>query len=319
MWLENKKTIALLPIKNEAWILPTTLSYLSKFCDQIIIADQMSTDGSIKIYKNFPKVKVIENQEKFHSNKVRWRLLDEARKIDGDNIFIFLDADEFISPLFFEKELKEIIENEDKGLILQFKWINLWKDKKEYRSDRYWNKLKKPAIFIDDRKSDYIRNEVINDHTSRVPYCSRKIQIKKYPIIHTEYLYWKKSQIKQSWYMCSELIKSPKKYKKINYKYRDTKNSRKVETTETKEEWTKGIDLPNLNYFIKEDWRYKEILKWFNKYDIAFFESLDIWHIKELENKFIKKNGRKPKSRNYPNFILFLNDIKNKIKNEILK
>ena len=190
------KKIALLPIKNEAWILPTTLSYLSSFCDQIIVGDQMSTDGSREIYKNFPKVKVIDNKERFHSNKIRWNLLDEARKIDGENILIFLDADEFIQPSFFRQNFNNI----EKGTVLEFRWINLWKNEKEYRSDRYWDKLTKSTVFIDDKVSDYNRVEVMNDHTARIPGDNRKKKlIEEYPIIHIEFLYWEKSQIKQAW------------------------------------------------------------------------------------------------------------------------
>src|SRR5260221_7948741 len=40
------KIIALLPIRNEAWVLEHALACLSGFCDVIIASDQQSTDDS---------------------------------------------------------------------------------------------------------------------------------------------------------------------------------------------------------------------------------------------------------------------------------
>lgn len=45
---------------NESKILPFTLDYYSKFCDKIIIFDNMSTDNSDEIYKKYSKVQVIK-------------------------------------------------------------------------------------------------------------------------------------------------------------------------------------------------------------------------------------------------------------------
>lgn len=53
--------IVLTPVFNEAWILPAFLIAMSLWADYIIIADQMSTDGSREIYKEFEKVIVINN------------------------------------------------------------------------------------------------------------------------------------------------------------------------------------------------------------------------------------------------------------------
>ena len=50
--------IAMTPVRNEAWVLHAFLKTTSTWADFIIIADQMSTDGSRDIYKQYEKVSV---------------------------------------------------------------------------------------------------------------------------------------------------------------------------------------------------------------------------------------------------------------------
>ena len=52
--------IVMTPVRNEAWILPAFLRATSLWADYIIIADQMSTDGSRELYQQFDKVIVIQ-------------------------------------------------------------------------------------------------------------------------------------------------------------------------------------------------------------------------------------------------------------------
>ena len=50
-------------------------------CADYIIADQMSTDGSREIYKEFDKVIVIDNPcKEMHQARTRLMLFDEAKK-----------------------------------------------------------------------------------------------------------------------------------------------------------------------------------------------------------------------------------------------
>ena len=95
------KVIALLPIKNEAWVLEHTLASLSAFCDVIVVSDQHSTDGSPEICRRFPKVVMLGSPpagEPDLPKQARWRLLDAARSYDGTNLLWWTDADELPAP-----------------------------------------------------------------------------------------------------------------------------------------------------------------------------------------------------------------------------
>ncbi|MGB8815776.1 MAG: glycosyltransferase [Minisyncoccia bacterium] len=312
------KTIVLIPIKNEEWILEQTLNNISPYVDEVIIADQKSTDKSLEICKKFSNVKVIDNPYEGHSNKVRWLLLEEARKIGKNNLIVCIDADEMISPMGLEEIKKLISEGKaTKGDVFKLKWIQLWKNTKEYRDDGVWKDNYKDVAFIDNEEiNEYKRDFVVNDHTSRVPdtNINKEISI-SYPLLHFHFVAWKRTEMKQAWYRCSELIAGLRNAKRINNTYRVTLEPKNIKLLSIQKEWVDGLTLTQNMEKASSDWHLKEILGFFDKYGIKFFEQLQIWNIDELHNEFVKKVGREPISRVYPSWLVALNEIKNKIRN----
>ena len=95
----NTPIIVLTPIKNEKWILDRFLQITSTFADTIIVADQQSTDNSVKICKKYPKVNIINNPGTAYDEAFRQNLLiNEARKLHSrKKILLALDADEIMT------------------------------------------------------------------------------------------------------------------------------------------------------------------------------------------------------------------------------
>jgi len=296
MIMNKIKVICLMPVKNEIDLLPITLPIISQYCDVIIISDQMSDDGSREIYKNFPKVKVIDNPREGHSNQVRWDLLKAAREYQGNNLIISLDADEYIPPKLFDKFLDE--HDFKIGDSFRFPWMQLWKSIKYFNDTGVWYRNYQRAAWVDDGKTNYGDEVVINDHTSRVPFsflnnCQR---IDNIPIIHLQWVSWQKTQLKQALYRCTELVKDPKNYISINSAYSHSLDCKTTRLSRVPTEWTEGLESLNLVEKFQPTWHQQEIYKLFDKRGILFFEPLQIWHIAELENEFIKRVGRKPAS-----------------------
>ena len=313
--MEKPKIICLMPVKNEVDILPITLDIISKYCDVIIISDQMSDDGSREVYKNFPEVTVIDNPRNGHSNQVRWDLLKAARKHEGNNLILCLDADEYIPPALFNKFLNE--NKFEVGDSFRFPWIQLWKSKGYYNDTGVWYKNYQRAAWVDDGKTDYENEVVINDHTSRVPHallnnCKR---MKSIPIIHLQWLSWDKTQLKQALYRCTELVKNPDDYISINSAYSHSLDCNVSKLSKVSSEWIDGINSLDIVETLKPTWHLKEIYRLFDQHGILFFEPLQIWQIKELKEEFIKRIGREPISKE-PN--VFKQKIKN-IKRYIIK
>lgn len=307
------KKIVLAPIKNEAWILEFFLKNVSKWADKIILADQNSTDQTRTICNAFEKVSVIQNNQKEHNNIVRWLLLDEARKYGNNNLLFFLDADELVSPDSVV-QIEQIIKknNIPAGTGFSFNWIQLAYSTENHRVDGIWKKNIKPVAFLDDGKIDFIRRYVINDHTERIPNVHEIIYTDK-PLLHFNLIFKEKFDIKQVWYRCSEFIRTPKKARYINNKY-SVMTSETGIFEKTHPEWFCGIDMSNLSYEKKNDWRYLEILEWFSHYGIKYFEPLDIWNVREFKHMYKETTKCEPVVKKYPKFIILLNDIKNKIR-----
>src|SRR5581483_483279 len=106
------KVIALLPIKNEAWVLEHTLTCLSGFCDVILIHDQQSHDDSRAIARRFPKAVWIDSPDSKICEQARWQLWDVSRDYEGTNLLWCTDADELIAP----RPIREYIDAERERL-----------------------------------------------------------------------------------------------------------------------------------------------------------------------------------------------------------
>ncbi|MDE2439299.1 MAG: glycosyltransferase [Patescibacteria group bacterium] len=306
--------ITLIPVKNEEWIIGETLKNLSSFSDFIIVADQHSTDRTREICADFPKVKVIDNPANGHNNAVRWLLLDEARKIEGNNLIFCIDADEMLSPHAVE-EIRRCIATQhlQPGVGFSFSWIQLFGSVGEYRIDGAWKRNIKPIAFWDDRKMDYERTIVINDHTGRIPAVSQTYYMDKYPLLHFQAVSKERSEMKQIWYQCAELIQNPTNARKINNKYA-VANQTRVQLAKTPTAWLLDVEPALPPYDEEQDWHYRDIVQWFNQYGIAFFEPLDIWHNRELCDLFIQIIGRKPRPKRYPRILVILNKLKHALR-----
>lgn len=310
------KIITLVPVKNEAWILPYSLKNFSSFSDYVIVADQNSTDETLAICETFEKVRVIKNPYIAHTNQIRWLLLDEARKIEGNNLIIYLDADELLSPCAINDIMKRY---RYKSVACGFsaQWIQLVNSYDEYRIDGVWKNSNKQFAFIDDREIDYDRRVVTNDHSNRIPPITEIITMAS-PILHLQYLARKRSEIKQVFYMCAELLQgiSPRR---INNRYSVARLSSTIKIAHAHTSWYSGITLPPFEIFESEDTIKKnQIYELLRTRGVLFFEPLDIWREADIRKFFLEKTGRIPRIKTFPEIIVIFNDMKNKIKNAIL-
>lgn len=121
--------IVITPVRNEAWVLDAFLTCTSSWADNIILADQHSTDGSREIAAKYEKVILVDNDSpEMNQAAARLLLFKEVDKIEGDKIVFALDADEFLSEGFEMTEGWTRILNSQPNELFYFKWLNLYGD-----------------------------------------------------------------------------------------------------------------------------------------------------------------------------------------------
>ncbi len=323
---QKKKIICLTPVKNEAWILDLFLKATSLWADQIIIADQMSDDTSRQIASKYPKVKLVINKnESFGEDQRQKLLLNEARKIKGENILIALDADEILTPNFTTSDEWKKIRSLKPGTVIYFPFINVLPDKRKYWDGPHlmsWG-------YIDDGAPH--DGTDIHSHRLPLPKNSEEYVFKEIIAMHYQFADWKRMESKHRWYQCWEKINYPKKSSIQIYRmYHHMDSSKGKDYKSMPEEWFKQYDKLGikLGYVVEKEYRWdREMLDFIQKYGAQYFRRIDIWSIdwKELarrkgidqldqysdpRNYFDKLLLKYLKStqKHYPNFIILVID-----------
>lgn len=308
------KTIALIPAKNEEILLPLCLESLKLVADEIIVYDDHSTDATAEIARKYGAHVITESyatNSGWPEYEIRERLLLEARARKATHI-ISLDADEALTPNF-AKVAKDYLSKLKPGDALSLRWITLWKNERNERIDGVFADLYKDFAFCDDNVSHH---QYAFLGVGRIPHNlsgqHNKVPLELGGILHFQYATWGKTQIKQAWYRCSELIKNERTAKRINHTYSISLDNHYVSTKPLPQEWI--VELADVRQTpITSLWQYQDILKFFETKGIEFFEPLEIWHIPELHHMFVEKTGREPKIKVFPKWLVYLNKIKNKI------
>lgn len=186
--------IVMTPTRNEAWVIRAFLECNGLWADYIIIADQMSIDGTREIILEYIdkwkvesgkcKVIMIDNTNtEFNEAERQSMLVAKAREIAAgrDTLLWGLDADEILPANWQETEDGKHIMNSVKGDVFWFKWAQLAPDKKHYGDENYY-----PWLFHDDGVEPH-GNNVRNMHSMRIPYPKEEQQmyeVKDFRVLH---------------------------------------------------------------------------------------------------------------------------------------
>lgn len=324
------KTVALLPVKNEAWIIKTYLSSIKPFADSVIALDDGSEDGTIDMLMSEPFVTLYKTSDVLPAESMtdmsarRSFLLSKAREF-GATHQIWLDADEAI-PALFADQFKEALSLLKPGQKLRMPWVTLWKKSESMRTDSVWRDLRKDFAFCDDGTAAFSSQhlsesrtpETILEEAGKTEAPTDRWTDCNIPVLHFQFVFWERAQAKQAWYRCHELIQGQRSARRINATYSIADDSERVTTSDTPKEWIEKMTLPERDHlrFLAEEatstYR-SRMQEWFNSYGIEYFEGLDIWHIQDLHDIFVSRTGRIPVPSKFPRLVLRLNELRHRI------
>lgn len=279
------------PVRNEAWVLRAFLEATSLWADYIIIADQMSTDGSREIAKEYPKVILIHNnRQDMHQAATRRLLFDAVHNIEGDKVLFALDADEFLAGDF--------VNTDDWGKIMKSKpddaffwrWMYLkGNDITKYSTSKYfyWG-VHESAVLWDGLFPD---NAI---HEMRLPWSPKTNELNQYMLegltsIHLGKVNLLRQKNKDRFYQVSTL---GQKKVSIIALYRLYHYERKTNYNDVPEGAyvfyeRNGLDI--WKYVDKTDegaYYTTEVLRYFKRDGIKKYALLDIW-----DKDWLEKNG----------------------------
>lgn len=290
------KVIAMVPARNEAWIIAHSLACLSGFCDVILVGDRESEDGTREICRRFPKTVVLDARPGCRIREQRWQLLDAARGYDGHNLLWATDADELVSPRlmtrFLDRHRAELVP----GRAVECLDYTLWNSAREYRDYSYYQPFWNRVGFVDDRQADFDRSDATALHEPRVPAGEHAAVVRadEVPLLHLQWMIPRRNQLKQAWYRCRELLDG-RAAAVINEFYAVTLPDAGARTSPVPPEWTADLTFPGEDGDRVPSWHLRDIVGWFDQHGIARFEPLEIWHVPALREEFRRRTGRRPR------------------------
>jgi len=157
------KVIAVMPVRDEEWILERSLADLSTYIDEIVMVDDGSTDRTPEIIRSFPKVTAIHTNppgtrpfgngcEANNRNK----LLDMARARNAE-IILQIDSDEIFSDSI-KVELPKIIALKSST---KFQIVHLYGDMDHFRVDGDYGGFFRYRLFWMNRRLRFTPQPVI--------------------------------------------------------------------------------------------------------------------------------------------------------------
>ncbi len=286
--------IVMTPVRNEAWVLPAFLESTSRWADYIIIADQMSTDGSREIARSCPKVILIDNNNpEFNEPERQAMLVAKAREVAAgrDTLLWGLDADEILAANFRETEDWQKILHSVPGDVFWFKWAEICPNQKEYwiSSKTYY-----PWLFHDDGKEPH-GNYVRNMHSMRIPYPIEEKQmyyVDDFRVLHLAYLNPFRTRAKRRFYCFVDWEMNRRTPIFLARSYAHFKKTDRVEPLQESMLYSRekdGFDLlPLIDTKGEKSWFDDYIVERLPRHSVKDLRKLPIW-----DKEFCKNYGQK--------------------------
>ena len=219
------KLVAIMPARNEAWILGLSLRAALMWCDSVVLLLHACTDESLEIAaavarEHVGRVQIIEDHNALWSEMAhRQRLLDCARLLNATHIAL-VDADEVLSGNLLAPIRKQV-EGIPSGACLECRMPQLWGSLDNYAVDvpsshgglsANWGHSVTTVAFAD---NPALKWHAANgyDHHHREPYGSRRglRMSQDGGLMHLQFANPSRLRAKHALYKMTERIRWPQK------------------------------------------------------------------------------------------------------------
>ena len=213
------KLIALMPARNESWVIGLSLRVALRWCDEAVVLDHASTDKTpailAEIAEEHPgRVTVLtEPDGTWREMAHRQRLLDAARG-RGATHCALVDADEVLTGDLLA-HVRPAIERLPAGNYLRTRMLAMWRGIDRYRDDRsVWSNRDDLALAFPVGPGIGWHAANGYDHHHREPYGVRpggRMLQDPGGVMHLQFASWRRLRAKHIWYQMVERVRWPQK------------------------------------------------------------------------------------------------------------
>lgn len=276
---------AIMPCRNESWILGLSARAALMYCDSIVIGNHASTDDTAAIidalYREFPgRVHFIEFAgPEWREMDHRQSLLDFVRALGATHIAP-IDADEVLCGDMLPT-IREDIEKLTPGQFCGIKMRNLHRSIAEYRSDNspFGSQAGTMLAFADGAGLCWAAKNGYQHH-SRSPQGSRMGgMVKGSGLMHLQFANWRRLIAKHALYKAMERTKYPQKpVAEIERTYNLAPNETGLELTAVPASWWMPYEhfMGYLN-LDREPWQEAETRRLVAAYGQDYFAGLSLF------------------------------------------
>jgi hypothetical protein len=209
-----------MPVRNEAWVLGLSARAALMWCDQLIVADHWSDDGSRYIMNAIHDEYGADRFLIRDWRDVEWTemaqrqmLLEEAREHGATHIAL-IDADEVLTGNLLPL-IRRLVETTPAGSILQLPWLCLRDGISDVMTSGLWGRATVSAAFPDDPRYHWAAQgpdayHFHHRHPMGLPFSAyQPIKERSGGMIHLQFASRRRLLAKQALYQAIEVIRWP--------------------------------------------------------------------------------------------------------------
>lgn len=281
------RLIAIVPVRNEDWVIGLSLRALLMWCDEAVVLDHASADGTADILaavasEHPGRVTVLHEARTIWAEMAhRQRLLDAARERGASHVVI-VDADEVLTGNLLP-DIRAAIESLALGCSLRTAMYNMAGSHDRYGTGgSIWARAQTTVAFADRADLCWRANNGY-DHHHREPYgseCGSILQRARGGVMHLQFSNRRRLRAKHALYKMIEVSRWPDKPKiHIDQLYNMAPQwAESTETTEAPPEWWEPYKhlLRHLNVSAMP-WQEAECLRLYSEHGPGAFDGLELF------------------------------------------
>ena len=218
------KLVAIMPVRNESWVLGLSARAALMWCDELVILDHASTDATPRIitdlFIEYPGrvFRFAEADPVWTEMAHRQLLLDMARASGGTHVAI-VDADEVLTGNLLPS-IRAWVERVPMGEILQVPWVCLRGGIDRYHSHGVWSQQDVSLAFRDEPRCPWTARNGYDFHQrapmGRPEIAHRPIRgVSKGGLMHLQFVNSNRLRWKQLLYCLTERLRWPDRKKPV--------------------------------------------------------------------------------------------------------